>query len=66
MMPSSRQLPHILLTALAPIAWGTTYVVMSLVVATLLGYIFLQQTLTPIQGLGVVIVLGSVLLGQQT
>lgn len=38
---------------------------MSPVVATLLGYLFLQQTLTPIQLLGVVIVLSSVFLGQQ-
>ncbi|MBF2047026.1 MAG: DMT family transporter [Leptolyngbya sp. IPPAS B-1204] len=38
---------------------------MSPVVATLIGYVFLQQTLTPIQLLGAVIVLGSVLLGQQ-
>lgn len=37
---------------------------MSPVVATLIGYVFLQQTLTPLQLLGVVIVLGSVLLGQ--
>lgn len=39
---------------------------MSPVVATLIGYLFLQQTLTPVQLLGVVVVLGSVLLGQQT
>ncbi|MGG6238096.1 DMT family transporter [Nodosilinea sp. AN01ver1] len=38
---------------------------MSPVVATLIGYLFLQQTLTPVQLLGVVVVLGSVLLGQQ-
>jgi probable blue pigment (indigoidine) exporter len=37
---------------------------MNPVVATLIGYVFLQQTLTPLQLLGVVIVLGSVLLGQ--
>ncbi len=39
---------------------------LSPVVATLLGYLLLQQTLTSIQLLGVVIVLSSVLLGQQT
>lgn len=39
---------------------------LSPVVATLLGYLFLQQTLTSIQLLGVVVVLSSVLLGQQT
>ncbi|MBE9158562.1 EamA family transporter [Nodosilinea sp. LEGE 06152] len=38
---------------------------MSPVVATLIGYFFLQQTLTPVQLLGVVVVLVSVLLGQQ-
>jgi probable blue pigment (indigoidine) exporter len=39
---------------------------MSPVVATLIGYAFLNQTLTPVQLIGVVIVLGSVLLGQQS
>jgi probable blue pigment (indigoidine) exporter len=38
---------------------------LSPVVATLIGYVFLQQTLTPGQLVGAVIVLGSVLLGQQ-
>ncbi|WP_299488340.1 EamA family transporter [Acaryochloris sp. IP29b_bin.137] len=38
---------------------------MSPLVATLIGYVFLQETLTLIQLLGVAIVLGSVLLGQK-
>lgn len=36
------------------------------VVATLIGYVFLQQTLTPIQLIGIAVVLLSVLSGQQT
>lgn len=39
---------------------------LSPIVATLLGYLFLQQTLTSLQLLGIVIVLSSVFLGQQT
>ena len=39
---------------------------LSPVVATLIGYLFLQQTFTPIQLLGVGVVLFSVLIGQQT
>ncbi|MGF1517259.1 MAG: EamA family transporter [Nodosilinea sp.] len=39
---------------------------LSPVVATLIGYLFLQQTLTPVQLLGVAVVLGSVLLGQRS
>ncbi|MEX0270768.1 EamA family transporter [Leptolyngbyaceae cyanobacterium UHCC 1019] len=39
---------------------------MSPVVATLIGFVFLHQTLTPIQLLGMAIVLISVLIGQQT
>lgn len=38
---------------------------LSPVVATLIGYLFLQQTLTPVQLLGVAVVLGSVLLSQR-
>ena len=38
---------------------------MSPVVATLIGFIFLNQTLTPIQLVGVVVVLLSILVGQQ-
>lgn len=38
---------------------------LSPVVATLIGYLFLQQTFTPIQLAGVAIVLASVLMGQQ-
>jgi probable blue pigment (indigoidine) exporter len=39
---------------------------MSPVVATLLGFVLLHQTLTPIQLIGMGIVLMSVLIGQQT
>jgi len=39
---------------------------MSPVVATLIGFVFLHQTLTPIQLIGMAIVLISVLVGQQT
>ncbi|MEM6426876.1 MAG: EamA family transporter [Cyanobacteria bacterium P01_D01_bin.128] len=39
---------------------------LSPVVATLIGYIFLRQTLTPIQLMGVVVVLASVVIGQQS
>ncbi|MEO0457854.1 MAG: EamA family transporter [Cyanobacteria bacterium P01_A01_bin.114] len=39
---------------------------LSPVVATLIGYIFLQQTLTLVQLIGAAVVLGSVLLGQQS
>jgi probable blue pigment (indigoidine) exporter len=39
---------------------------LSPVVATLIGYLFLQQTLTPVQLIGVAVVLGSVLLGQRS
>ncbi len=38
---------------------------LSPVVATLIGYIFLQETLSPVQLIGIVIVLVSVLVGQQ-
>ncbi|WP_299487256.1 EamA family transporter [Acaryochloris sp. IP29b_bin.137] len=38
---------------------------MSPVVATLIGYVFLRETLTSVQSLGVAILLGSVLLGQR-
>ncbi len=38
---------------------------LSPVVATLIGYIFLQETLTPVQLVGIAIVLVSVLVGQQ-
>lgn len=39
---------------------------LSPVVATLIGYFFLQETLTPVQLIGVVIVLVSVLIGQKS
>ncbi|MGD1918932.1 MAG: DMT family transporter, partial [Pleurocapsa sp.] len=39
---------------------------LSPVVASLIGYFFLQETFTQIQSLGIVIVLAAVLLGQQS
>lgn len=39
---------------------------LSPIVATLIGYVFLQQTFTPIQLVGVAVVLASVVIGQQT
>lgn len=39
---------------------------MSPVVATLIGFVFLNQSFTPIQLVGMTIVLISVLIGQQT
>lgn len=39
---------------------------MSPVVATLIGFVLLQQTLTPIQLIGMAVILMSVLIGQQT
>ena len=39
---------------------------LSPVVASLIGYFFLQETFTPVQLLGIVIVLAAVLLGQQS
>ena len=78
----------ILMTAVAPAAWGTTYIVtekflppdrplfaalvralpiglVNPVVGTALGVAFAHEAFGPVQAIGVLLVLGSVVLGQR-